>query len=269
MSQRDAGGAPVPPARTLAGLRVLVTRAAGQAGVLSGLLRERGAEPVELPLIQIVPPADPAPLDAALARIEGYHWVVFTSANAVDAVFARLDALGRDARVFDRCRIAACGSGTAARLAGHGLSVDLIPGRFVAEDVRDALIARGVAGQRVLLPRAAQARDVLPEGLRAAGAEVDDVPAYRTVPAPPSAGLDWLLAGEIDIVTLTSASTARNLAALVGQPERLGRTRIACIGPITAEAARAAGLRVDIIAEEYSIPGLVAALERAQERSRS
>lgn len=258
--------------RPLFGQRVLVTRAAEQAATFSDLLRAAGAEPVELPVIQTVPPADLAPLDAAVQRLASYHWVLFTSANTVDALFARLDHLGLDARAFGSARIAAIGPGTTARLRQRGLRADFEPPEFVAEALAEGLIAQGVAGQRVLLPRAAKARDVLPEALGQAGAVVDVVAAYQTVPPTVSdttrSALRRLEAGEIDVITLTSSSTARNLVALVGgQVELLNRATVACIGPVAAGTARELGLRVDLVARDYSIPGLVAALVDAQGRS--
>ncbi|MBX6340915.1 MAG: uroporphyrinogen-III synthase, partial [Thermomicrobiaceae bacterium] len=240
-------------------------RARGQADSLSDLLHAAGATPVPLPAIEIVPPADLGPLDAAARDLERYDWVVFTSANGVDALVARLDALGRGADAFSHSRIAAIGAATAERLRAHGLRADLVPPRYVAEEVLAALVAHGVAGRRVLLPRAEVARDILPAGLRAAGAEVDVVVAYRTrQPAPDPEALRLLEAGAIDVVTLTSSSTARNLVALLGgRVDLVNRAFVACIGPITADTARECGLRVDLVAEEYSIPGLVAALASA------
>lgn len=255
--------------RPLFGKRVLVTRAEGQAGTLSALLRDRGAEPVELPAIRIAPPQDPAALDAAIRRLGEYDWVVFSSVNGVDALFARLDALGLDARAFGHGQLAAIGRATTARLRERGLRADFVPERFVAEAVLAGLVERGAADSRVLLPRAEQARDVLPEGLRAAGAQVDVVAAYRTLPPePPADVLRRLEAGEIDIITLASSSTARNLLALVkGRTTVLNRSLIACIGPVTADTAREIGLRVDVVADEYTIPGLVDALVQVVERS--
>ena len=248
--------------RPLNGQRVLVTRAPGQASALSERLRALGAEPVELPVISFVAPGDPAPLDAAIARLADYDWVIFTSVNGVDAFVTRVDALDGDLAPLASAQLAAIGPATAARLADHGLRARFVPERFVAESVLSGLVERGVAGKRVLLPRAEEARDVLPDGLRAAGAEVDVVAAYRTV-APVATPETLAQLHDLDIVTLTSSSTARNLAALLGgRLEQLGAARIACIGPITARTARAAGFRVDIVAEEYSIPGLVAALVR-------
>ncbi len=249
----------------LFGKRVLVTRATDQASRLSRLLREYGAEPVEMPAIRIVPPEDFGALDAAVERLDRYDWVIFTSVNGVDTFFDRVAAAEKDARAFGRSRIAAIGTATAERLAGHGLRADFVPERFVAEEVVAGLAERGIAGKHALLPRAELARDVLPDGLRDAGADVDVVVAYRTLPADPSPeALRRIEAGEIDIVTFASSSTVRNLVSLLGgRIDLLERSFIACIGPITARTATDLGLRVDLVAEEYSVPGLVGALVNA------
>lgn len=237
----------------LAGKRVLVTRPRHQAGALSDQLRQAGATPVELPVIEIVPSAS-AELDAALENIAEYDWVIFTSVNTVKVVTERL-------RDFGDVRIAAIGDATAAALAERGIAVDLVPGNYVAAAVLEAMIERGVAGKKILLPSADMARGTLPDGLRAAGAYVDVIAAYVTrLPEHiDDRILDALMLGEIDIVTVTSPSTVHNLLALTGGtlPET---TRIACIGPITAQAAREAGLKVDTTADEYTIDGLVQAL---------
>ncbi len=249
----------------LFGKRVLVTRATAQASRLSRLLREYGAEPVELPAIRIVPPEDFSALDSAVERLDRYDWVIFTSVNGVDTFFDRVAALDKDARAFGRSRIAAIGTATADRLGEHGLRADFVPERFVAEDVMAGLVERGIAGKYVLLPRAELARDVLPDGLRDAGANVDVVVAYRTLPAEPSPeALRRVEAGEIDIMTFASSSTVRNLVSLLGgRTDPLERSFIACIGPITARTAADLGLRVDLVAQEYSVPGLVSALVNA------
>lgn len=249
----------------LFGKRVLVTRATDQASRLSRLLREYGAEPVELPAIRIVPPEDFSALDGAVERLDHYDWVIFTSINGVDSFFDRVATLEKDARAFGRSRIAAIGTATADRLSEHGLRADFVPERFVAEEVMAGLVERGIAGKHVLLPRAELARDVLPDGLRAAGANVDVVVAYRTLPAEPSPeALRRVEAGEVDIVTFASSSTVRNLVSLLGgRTELLERSFIACIGPITARTAADLGLRVDLVAQEYSVPGLVGALVNA------
>ncbi|HET9014377.1 MAG TPA: uroporphyrinogen-III synthase, partial [Thermomicrobiaceae bacterium] len=158
--------------------------------------------------------------------------------------------------------IAAIGPATARRLRAVGLEPALVPERFVAEEVLAGMLARGVAGRRVLLARAERARDVLPEGLRAAGANVDVVVAYRTVPGRPDPdALARVRSGEVDVVTLTSSSTARNLVALLGDDlAAIARARVVCIGPVTADTAREIGLRVDAVAGDYSIPGVVDAI---------
>lgn len=246
----------------LAGVRVLVTRAAEQAGSLADLLRGRGAEPIEFPVIHIAPPDDSGPLDAALVAARGYDWLVFTSVNGVESALARLVALGRGPEALAGPLIAAIGPATAGRLRAVGLEPALVPERFVAEEVLAGMLARGVAGRRVLLARAERARDVLPEGLRAAGADVEVVVAYRTLPGRPDPeALARVRSGEVDVVTLTSSSTARNLAALLADDlPAIARARVVCIGPVTADTAREIGLRVDAVAGDYSVPGVVDAI---------
>ncbi|HET8628114.1 MAG TPA: uroporphyrinogen-III C-methyltransferase [Thermomicrobiales bacterium] len=265
-----------PARRPLLGKRVLVTRARAQASELSRALADLGAIPAELPAIRFADPEDYAPVDAAIADLAAYGWVIFTSANSVARFFARLCGAGKDARALAGARLVAIGSGTARALADQGLVADIVPERFVAEAVVERLTREDLAGARVLLPRAAEARDVLPRELARLGATVDVVPVYRTVQAPPDpALLAALAAGEIDIVTFTSSSTVTNLVALIEETadgrrrtaegrDPLGGALVACIGPVTAQTARERGLRVDVVAAEHSIPGLVAALvERA------
>lgn len=253
----------------LLGKRVLVTRAAEQAAVMSERLRALGAEPIELPAIAIARPESFDELDEAIERLGDYRWVIFTSANAVEAFFARLEMKGKDARAFGGVQLAAVGTATATSLRQFGLRADFVPERFVAEELLTGLLEQGAGEGRILLPRAEQARDVLPDGLRAAGAEVDAVPVYRTIPGTPAPQLlARVQAGEIDIITLTSSSTARNLATLLnGQLVPLRKAMVACISPLTAKAARAAGFRVDVVASEYTIPGLIAAVVAALEGS--
>jgi uroporphyrinogen-III synthase len=178
---------------------------------------------------------------------------------------------GKDARAFGGVQLAAVGAATAASLRQFGLRADFVPERFIAEELLAGLLEAGAGAGRILLPRAEQARDLLPDGLRAAGAEVDVVPVYRTIPGTPAPQLlARVRAGEIDIVTLTSSSTARNLATLLnGQLAPLRAAMVACISPLTAEAARAAGFRVDVVAGEHTIPGLIAAVVAALEGSPS
>ena len=249
--------------RPLSGLRVLVTRTREQAGRLAAGLRSLGAEPVECALIETVPPVDWGALDAAIRRLAGFHWVVFTSVNGVETFFARLALAGGDARALAGVRLAAIGPATAEALARHGLRADLVPHEYVAEAVASGL--GEVRGLRLLLPRADIARPDLAQRLRAAGAVVEEVVAYRTVPP---AGLETRLreamAG-VDVVTFTSSSTVRHLVEALGREAAqtaLERVTVACIGPITARTAQEEGLPVAVVAEEYTIDGLLAALVR-------
>jgi uroporphyrinogen III methyltransferase/synthase len=250
--------------KPLYGLRVVVTRSQGQQGPLAGRLRELGAEVLSLPTIRFEPPADPAPLRAAIARLDTYDWVLVTSANTVDFFLDALWASGRDARAFGRARLGCIGPATARRLQERGLRPDVVPEAFVAEGLLDALRAEGLAGRRVLIPRAEVAREVLPETLSAMGAEVDVVPVYRTVPAEVDpAVLARIAGGDVDVVTFTSASTVRHFCVGFSDEELArirGRARAACIGPVTEQAARAAGFEVAVSAATYTIPGLVDAL---------
>lgn len=263
----------------LAGWRVLVTRAVHQAPALSRALAAAGAQPVELPVIRLGPPPEPQRLDAALRALDRFDWVVFTSANTVQAVAARLAALGLPAASLARCRLAAIGPATAAALKEQGLPVAVVPQEYVGEGLLQALARRDRwAGRRVLLPRAAEARSVLPEGLRALGANVEVVAAYTTGPAePPHARqvLTELTRGRIHAVTFTSPSTVKGFARLwavhVGNEgaesgEAAGSLDagtpfvVACIGPVTAAAARESGFPVHVVAAVYTVPGLVEAL---------
>jgi hydroxymethylbilane synthase len=241
----------------LSGLRVMVTRGDSQAAGFSQLLRERGAEVVRCPTILI----EPLPVDLSrFTPLDRYGWIIFTSANGVERFFELLSAAGI---AFPAgARTAAIGPETAARLRQHGVEPARMPDRFVAEDLAEALPAELVGGSRVLLPRAAGARDVLPERLRAQGAQVDVVETYRAqMPSGLAERLPAALAGT-DVVTLTSSSTARNFVSALGKKATAGQWLTACIGPITAATAGELGLRVDIIATEYTARGLVDALVR-------
>lgn len=252
-----------PARRPLAGKRVLVTRARAQASELSRALAALGAIPYELPVIGFEDPLDFAPLDAALAALAGYDWLIFTSANGVERFFARLWRQGLDARAIANATLIAIGPATAQALARAGFRADVVPERFIAEAIVERLAGEQPAGRRVLIPRAADARDLLPRELRRLGARVDVVPVYRTVEAPPDpAILELLAGGEIDAVTFTSSSTVTNLFGVLAPrypvPEALlNETLVACIGPVTADTARQRGLRVDAVATEHTIPGLV------------
>jgi uroporphyrinogen III methyltransferase/synthase len=246
----------------------VVTRPRAQAEPLAAALEDLGADVVLFPTIEIAGAPDPDALDHAVAAGARYDWIVFTSANGVRVFFARLSALGRDVRELARARLAAIGPETAAELERRCLRPAVVPADYRAEGLLDALAGVDVRGSRVLLPRAEGARAVLPERLRARGAEVDEVIAYRAV-APPDADVAGLraalAAGTIDAVTFTSSSTVRNFAALLG-PEALrtlagtGRPVVACIGPVTADTARELGLRVDVVPGAYTAAALVRAL---------
>jgi uroporphyrinogen-III synthase len=249
--------------------RIVVTRA-GEAGTaFAARLRALGAVPLLFPAITIAPPADPGPLDAALAGLAGYDWLLFTSANGVRAFLARLRATGRDLPPSAALRVGAVGPATAAALAAAGRAPDLVPAEQTAGGLAAALGA--VAGAAVLFPAADIARPDLADGLRERGARVDVVTAYRTLPAAPEDGAALageLRAGTIDAVTFTSPSTVRGFLAMVAHGRldaaalvaSAGRPAIVCIGPTTAGAARAAGLPVAAVAATQSADGLLAAL---------
>ncbi len=256
-------------ARPLFGKRIVVTRPRDQAAELVEALEQLGATVVEAPTVRIVPPEDFGPLDEACAAVRQFNWIVFTSANGVDAFFARMEAGPADVRALCGVKLCAIGPGTAERLARHGLKVDLVPPEYRAEAVIEALRATGdLAGQSFLLPRADIARELLAVELRQSGALVTEVTAYRTVPV--EIGRDgepdiyrMLLDRQVNVVTFTSASTVRNFVRLYGaEPiaDLLQPVAIASIGPVTAEAAQQCGIRTTIMPSEYTIPGLVKAI---------
>jgi hydroxymethylbilane synthase len=243
---------------SLAGLRIMVTRADRQAAVLADALTALGAQAVRCPVIAIEPIAvDPA----ALRDLGRYDWLVLTSANGVD----RLRDLLREAhRDFPPdLKVAAIGPETAARAKEAGMTPTLVPQRFIAEELADALSAAMAPGARMLLARAAGARDVLPAQLRARGAQVDVLETYRAVPPADVRPRLAACLPEVDMVTFTSSSTVRHFVDAIPGPLP-DRVLVACIGPITAETARELGLRVDIIAQEYTTRGLVDAIVRSR-----
>jgi uroporphyrinogen III methyltransferase/synthase len=247
--------------RPLHGRRVLVTRAESGASALRAPLAELGAEVIELPATRIEP-LDPAPLEAALRRLSDYDWVALTSQNGVSRFWETLRAVGLDARALAGRRLCAVGQATADALLARGLAVDVVPARFVAEGVLEAMRERDdVRGRRVLYVAAEGARDVLPRGLEALGARVDVVAAYRSV--RDGRGAEAVRAaleeGRIDLVTLTSASSVRGYVDAVGAgPAR--RAPAASIGPVTTDEARRAGLDVVAEARRSTIDGLVEAV---------
>ena len=278
----------------LQGKRILVTRTREQASKLSERLRALGAIPVEFPVIRIVPPEDWHVLDSALERLfahEGsaYDWLVLTSANGVTICCGRLCTLGyevRDLQTKQHVRIATIGPATAAALTHYGITADLVPDEYIAESVVTALIAdtrkrdSSIAGQRILLARAAEARQSLVSELQRAGALVNEVAAYSTVPATNDDGqgheiLNLLFSRQLAILTFTSSSTVRNFFMWLKSREQgttttlrdliMEHTLVASIGPITSQAARELGLHVDIEAKEFTIDGLVNAIVQHEE----
>lgn len=262
--------------RPLYGRRVVVTRARAQASGLAKTLRGLGAEVVELPAIRIEPLLESEEVQSAVEMIGEYSLICLTSPNGVHLLFEALDAAGLDARALAKPKkqqvgqresgvapqhgpvVAAIGPGTARALAAHGISADIIPERFVAESLVEALAEVEVSGKRVLVARAADARDVIPEHLSGRGAEVDVVALYETVREEPSPEAVEA-AQNADYVTFTSSSTVRNLTDALG--ERFPHeARIVSIGPVTSEAVRKASFKVDVEAESHDIEGLVAAL---------
>ena len=252
------------PLAPLAGRRIVVTRAADQAGELVEALEALGAAVLAAPTIRIVPLADLSALEAALRRLPEYAWLVFTSRNAVDVVCGALAAWGLAPRDLARASIAAIGPRTALALASYGLAPALVPDEFVAEAVVRAFARLGgLAGARVLLPRARGARDTLPEGLRVLGALVDEIPIYETVRPPGDGGAlaREILAGKIAAITFTSSSTVRHFVDLVGPSAATsGRFAAAVIGPVTAHTAQELGIPVAVQAASYTVAGLVDAL---------
>jgi uroporphyrinogen-III synthase len=275
-------------ARPLQGKRILVTRTREQASSFSERLRKLGAIPFEFPVIRIAPPLDWQPLDDALRHLCGatfayYDWLIFTSVNGVESVFERLNEFGLALPLTGATRVAAIGPATAAALAHYGVQTDLVPGEYIAEGVASALIedaknrGESLVGKRILLPRAAVARDVLVTELKATGAIVQEVAAYRTLPvsSDDAQGLEvarMLQSGVLHMLTFTSSSTVRNFMQWLIRcaPDMAEKLRvnaagevlpaIACIGPITAQTARELGLHPQIEAATFTIDGLIEAI---------
>lgn len=248
----------------LFGRRLLITRPAAQSDALALRLWEMGAEPILAPTISIGPPDNPSAARDAVERAGSYGWIVFTSRNGVDAFFDVLRELGRDSRALAGTKIAAIGPKTSRALMQRGIRVDLVPAEYVSEEIATCLRAASDKDDRILVFRAQEARDVLPRTLREAGRLIDVVAAYKTRTV-----LDPDFASKVhscDILTFTSASTVRGFAENLGQNARVATDGkiVACIGPITASAASALGLHVDVVAAEYTVEGLIDALEGAQ-----
>jgi uroporphyrinogen III methyltransferase/synthase len=249
----------------LAGRTIVVTRPAEQARRFVDALETAGARVLAAPTIAIEPPPSWEPLDRALDEAAGFAWVIFTSVNGVAMVDRRLRARGLGWTALRRSRVAAIGPATAEALREHDVQVAVVPGEYRAEGLVERLRGEVGAGDRVLLPRAAQTRDVLVTGLRGMGADVREVPAYvtRRVDASARRLRDALAAGAVDAITFTSSSTARNFAELFTDEQRrawFAGVTVASIGPITAATAAEYGLQTSVMPREYTIPALARAI---------
>src|SRR5215472_16087426 len=260
-------------ARPLAGRRVLVTRASGQAFGLSQPLRDLGAEVIEVPTIEIRSTGSYATLDNALIKIDHYDTLILTSVNGVEVLFERYDRLGLPIEDMQHLLVVAIGPATAREIQSEGLGVSIVPEKYVAEGVIEALHGKIFKGSRVLLVRAKVARDLLPDELRKLGAMVDVIEAYETVvPQGAGEGLNKMFANPSTrphVVTFTSSSTATNFLSLLA-PEHRDHLRDVClasIGPVTSETLTKAGFAPTVEAREYTMGGLVEAIARyARER---
>jgi|SRR5664279_3988000 len=263
--------------KPLSGCRVLVSRARKQAGVLSTALKELGCQVIEIPFIEIRKPSSFAALDIVLHNLANYDWLILTSVNGVEALFERMERFRLSNSALSGLKIAAIGPATKSALEKHGLKVAVTPKEYVAESVV-ASLHRRVKGKRVLLVRAKVARDVIPRELRKAGAIVDVIEAYETVvPEASKRRLQAVLSGKRKphAITFTSSSTVKNFVALLGlrnaraalkksAPNRGAHS--VSIGPITSATLREFGLPVDIEAQRFDIPGLIAAILAAKQR---
>ena len=251
--------------RPLTGKRIVVTRARQQASDLVKMLTDAGAECLECPTIKILPPEDKTALNRAVQNLSGYDWIVFTSANGVTFFFERLFADNKDVRALSHIRTAAIGPATAQRLFEFGLKSDIVPRTYRAESVVEAFGKEDIKGKKILLPRAEEARPVLPLELTKMGAEVEEVTAYQTIKDLENA--DILIQGldekTIDLITFTSSSTVKNFKALLPADrfkQLIDGVKVASIGPITAETAMDLGFDVHIVADSFTIPGLCEAI---------
>lgn len=244
---------------TLLGKKILVTRTREQASKLTKKLEQLGAEVIEFPTIKISPPSDNfQSLDVAIKNLHSFDWIIFTSANGVEKFFERMKIFNFDARIFASSKVATIGSATAEKLSERGIIADLIPEEFRAESLIDALKDK-VEGKKILIARAEVAREILPRELEKFGAKVTVVAAYKTEPAENSTQVE-----SVDLVTFTSSSTVENFVATVGK-DFLSQTKTATIGPITAETLKKFGVDADIVAEEFTIAGLVEAIKNFYE----
>ena len=252
--------------RTLCGKKIIVTRAADQAGEFSDMLAARGATVLECPTIRLVEPESWQLLDIAIRDLPGYDWLVLTSGNAVRYFFHRLEALGLDARALAQCRVCAVGPKTADEVRSFGIKPDLVPTDYKAEGIVEEFARLDLHNSRVLYPCADKARDIIPRELKRLGAHVDNPVAYRNI-FPERLPPETLFALEkrsVDCITFTSSSTVQNLAAMLGEELMLNMLKgvvVASIGPITSKSCRELGLKVDIEPAEHTLDALTAELE--------
>jgi uroporphyrinogen III methyltransferase/synthase len=253
--------------RPLQGKTVIVTRAREQASGLVEGLQNLGARVIQCPTIRVENLEDYSASDAAIAALHQFDWVVFTSTNAVENFWQRLRAHRLDVREMSTACLAAIGPATAEALAGHGLGADFVPPSSISESVAEGLLEQGVVGQRVLVVRALEGREVLEAKLREGGAFVTSAPCYRTVPDNSNAAeaRAALSAGNVDWVTFTSSSTVKNFMDAVGADiieSARNAFRVACIGPITARTAQECGLQPDAVAQDASVEALIEVLQK-------
>ncbi len=253
--------------KPLSGKKILITRARGQAGDFAAQLRSVGAEVVEFPTIEIVPPLHWGKIDRAMDQLNAYDWIIFTSANGVDFFWQRMMDRGTNPRLPSSLKVCAIGPATARRLKKKRAAVHYIPKEYIAESILEGFEKMAVKGERILLARAKKARDILPTGLKKMGAEVDVVAVYRTTrPRGGSKKLKKLLTeGKIDAVAFTSSSTVNHFAELLkGEDLKklMRRIAVAGIGPVTAKTAREWGMKVKIQPKQFTIPGLTRAITK-------
>ncbi len=244
----------------MVGKRIVVTRPRGQASALGEALTAHGAEPVYFPTIRIVPIEENPRLDDAISKLNQFDWIVFTSVNGVAVFFDRLERRGGTTTALSGLRVAAIGPATADALRRRAVEPAMVPDEYVAESIVQGL--GEVKGVRFLLPRAAKAREALVAELEGRGAHVEEVPVYDTQAAPIDQQALTEIRRGVDAVTFTSSSTVEHFVGLLPDEARpiLADTLVACIGPITARTARQLGLRVDLVAEEYTADGLARVL---------
>jgi uroporphyrinogen III methyltransferase/synthase len=242
------------PRKPLQGLKIVVTRPRDQAAEMIARLEKLGAEAVSIPAIRIRPLRPNPELDRAIAKLDKYRYLVFTSRNGVEIFFEELKQKGLDRRALRHLKVACIGPATAQALKGQGVKCGIQPRSFVAEALLEAF-PRDLKGKRVLMPRAKEAREVLPAGLRGRGAKVDVIPVYESVPMRPAPRVPR----DTDIVIFTSGSTVINFMGKAKIPKR---TKIACIGPITKAEVEKRGRKADIVAEKFTAQGLVNAIKK-------